>query len=88
MKSSFAVVGTMVLLFVAIQFSVARQLNSSAIKPVEVATLNESNWDQFIPVGQISSQSLIRKIANRQHALHSHEFRLRIYQWRKSPLQC
>lgn len=52
MKSLFAIAGTAALLCLAVGFSAARQLNTSADQPVEIAVLSESNWDQFVPPGK------------------------------------
>ena len=52
MKSVLGVLGTVLLLSLAVGFSTARQLVSESNKPVEIAVLNEANWDQFVPGGK------------------------------------
>ena len=52
MKSLFAVVGTAVLLGLAVGLSAARQSAGDVDKPVEIAVLSEATWDQFVPGGK------------------------------------
>src|ERR1700732_1271031 len=52
MKSLFAPLGTALLLILAVGFSTARQSPTNTDKPVEIAVLNEANWDRFVPLGK------------------------------------
>ncbi len=52
MKSLFGLVGTVVLLGLAVGLSTARPPAAETTKPVEIAVLNETNWDQFVPGGK------------------------------------
>ena len=52
MKPIIAFVGTFVLLSLAVGLGTARQLTSHRDKPVEIAVLNEANWDRFVPEGK------------------------------------
>ena len=52
MKSLFAIIGTVLLLVLAVGFSAARQSTTDIRKPVEIAILSEANWDQFVPDGK------------------------------------
>lgn len=51
MRSLFTVVGTGVLLILAVGFGTARQ-NAESDRPVEIAVLTETNWDRFVPDGK------------------------------------
>ncbi|WP_010586894.1 CehA/McbA family metallohydrolase [Schlesneria paludicola] len=52
MRSRLAFAGTVLLLGVVVGLSRARQQTGDQVKPVEVAILAESNWDQFVPGGK------------------------------------
>lgn len=51
MRSLFTVLGTCVLLILAVSLGTARQAAELA-KPVEIAVLSEANWDHFVPDGK------------------------------------
>ena len=52
MKSRMAVVGTAVLLVLAMRLGTARQAATNSDEPVEIAVLSETTWDQFVPQGK------------------------------------
>lgn len=51
MRSISTVVVTCILLILAVSLGTARQVAES-VKPVEIAVLNEANWDRFVPDGK------------------------------------
>lgn len=52
MKSLSSLLGTGALLILAVGFSAARQSATNTIQPVEIAVLDEANWDRFVPQGK------------------------------------
>ena len=52
MKSLLAVMGTAVLLVLAVGLGAARQVTTVGDKPVEIAVLTEASWDRFLPEGK------------------------------------
>ena len=52
MKSLLAVMGTALLLVLAVGLGAARQVTTVGDKPVEIAVLTEATWDKFLPEGK------------------------------------
>ncbi|MEI8020342.1 MAG: CehA/McbA family metallohydrolase [Schlesneria sp.] len=52
MKSLLAVIGTALLLVLAVGLGAARQVSTVGDKPVEIAVLTEATWDKFLPEGK------------------------------------